>query len=132
MVGVGVVVAALTAYGLLLLRRRRLETSPRYLRLLSFAIALPILANATGWIFTEMGRQPWVVQGLLKTSNAVSPSVSAWEVGLTLAVFTLLYGALAAVDGLLMFGAARTAPASAPSETDGASPEAARSLSMAY
>ena len=57
------------------------------------AIALPLLANASGWIFTEMGRQPWVVQGLLKTSNAVSPSVSAWEVGLTLAGFTLLYGA---------------------------------------
>ena len=52
-------------------------------------IALPLLANATGWIFTEMGRQPWVVQGLLLTRNAVSPTVSAWQVGLTLVGFTL-------------------------------------------
>jgi cytochrome d ubiquinol oxidase subunit I len=132
MAGVGVVVAALTAFGLLLFRKGRLEGSPRYLRLLSFAIALPILANATGWIFTEMGRQPWVVQGLLKTANAVSPSVSAWEVGITLAGFTLLYGVLAAVDLWLMLRAARGAPAAAPSGADAASPEAARSLSMAY
>ncbi len=60
----------------------------RFLRLTTWAIALPILANTTGWIFTEMGRQPWVVQGLLLTRNAVSPSVSAWQVGLTLVGFT--------------------------------------------
>jgi cytochrome d ubiquinol oxidase subunit I len=132
MAGIGVVVAALTAYGLLLFRKSRLQTSRRYLRLLPFAIALPILANVTGWIFTEMGRQPWVVQGLLKTSNAVSPSVSAWEVGLTLAGFTLLYGVLAAVDGWLMLRAARSAPAAAPGDAESASAEAARSHSMAY
>ena len=62
-----------------------------------------------------MGRQPWVVQGLLKTSNAVSPSVSAWEVGITLAGFTLLYGVLAAVDGWLMFRYAKSVPPPAPS-----------------
>ena len=57
-----------------------------------------------------MGRQPWVVQGLLKTPNAVSPSVSAWEVGMTLAGFTLLYGVLAVVDGWLMFRYAKNVP----------------------
>jgi cytochrome d ubiquinol oxidase subunit I len=129
MTGIGILVAALTAFGMLLLWKGRLATSLRYLRILAFAIALPILANASGWIFTEMGRQPWVVQGLMKTSDAVSPSVSAWEVGITLAGFTLLYGVLAAVDGWLMFGSARSAPAAAPSEAD---PEAARSFSMAY
>jgi cytochrome d ubiquinol oxidase subunit I len=132
MTGIGILVAALTAFGMLLLWKGRLATSLRYLRILAFAIALPILANASGWIFTEMGRQPWVVQGLLKTSDAVSPSVSAWEVGITLAGFTLLYGVLAAVDGWLMFGSARSAPAAAPSEADPTSPEAARSFSMAY
>ncbi len=132
MTGIGFLVAALTALGMLLLWRGTLERSSRYLRVLTYAIALPILANASGWIFTEMGRQPWVVQGLLMTSNAVSPSVSAWEVGLTLAGFTLLYGLLAGVDGWLMFRYAKSVPPDAPSPGDGPTPEAARELSMAY
>ena len=132
MTGIGFLVAALSALGMLLLWRGTLETSRRYLRVLTYAIALPILANASGWIFTEMGRQPWVVQGLLKTSDSVSPSVSAWEVGLTLAGFTLLYGLLAAADGWLMFRYAKSVPPDAPSSGDGSSPEAARDLSMAY
>jgi cytochrome d ubiquinol oxidase subunit I len=132
MTGIGFLVAALSALGMLLLWRGTLETSRRYLRVLTYAIALPILANASGWIFTEMGRQPWVVQGLLKTSDSVSPSVSAWEVGLTLAGFTLLYGLLAAADGWLMFRYAKSVPPDAPSSGDGSTPEAARDLSMAY
>jgi cytochrome bd ubiquinol oxidase subunit I len=57
-----------------------------------------------------MGRQPWIVQGLLLTSQAVSPSVSAWSVGLTLAGFTLLYGLLAAIEAALMIHAAKAGP----------------------
>jgi cytochrome d ubiquinol oxidase subunit I len=132
MTGIGVLLAAFTALGVVLMRTGRLETSRRYLRLATYATGLPILANASGWIFTEMGRQPWVVQGLLKTSDAVSPSVSAWEVGVTLAGFALLYGILAAVDGWLMFRYARSVPAPAPEDTDPASPGAAHDLSMAY
>jgi cytochrome d ubiquinol oxidase subunit I len=132
MTGVGFLAVLLSAVGMFLLWKGRLETSRRYLRLSVFAIALPFVANASGWIFTEMGRQPWVVQGLLKTENAVSPSVSAWEVGLTLAGFTLLYGGLAAVDGWLMFRYGRSAPAPAPDDAGTTSPDAARDLAMAY
>jgi cytochrome bd ubiquinol oxidase subunit I len=132
MTGIGFLLAAFTALGVFLMRTGRLETSRRYLRLATYATGLPILANASGWIFTEMGRQPWVVQGLLKTSDAVSPSVSAWEVGITLAGFTLLYGILAAVDGWLMFRYARSVPAPVPEDTDPAAPAAAHDLSMAY
>jgi len=132
MTGIGFLLAAFTALGVLLMRTGRLESSRRYLRLATYATGLPILANASGWIFTEMGRQPWVVQGLLKTSSAVSPSVSAWEVGITLAGFALLYGILAAVDGWLMFRYARSVPPPAPEETDPAAPAAAHDLSMAY
>ncbi len=53
------------------------------------AIALPFLANFAGWILTEAGRQPWVVYGLLKTEDAVSSTVSAWTVGLSLGVFVV-------------------------------------------
>ncbi len=131
MTGIGLVLALVAAIGLLFLWRGRLETSRRFLRLLVLAIALPFMANSAGWIFTEMGRQPWVVQGLLKTSDAVSPSVSSAEVAATLIGYTLLYGALAVVCGWLMFRYARTAPP-APAVTDPSDPDAARELSMAY
>ncbi len=58
---------------------------------------LPLAANSLAWIFTEMGRQPWIVFGLMETSNAVSPTSSTLEVLITLVGFTLLYGALAVV-----------------------------------
>ncbi|MGC0250599.1 cytochrome ubiquinol oxidase subunit I [Pseudactinotalea sp. Z1748] len=58
---------------------------------------MPLLANSFGWIFTEMGRQPWLVMGLMTTRTGVSPGVTTFEVATSLAVFTLLYGALAVV-----------------------------------
>ena len=71
----------------------------------AIAVALPLLplaANSFAWIFTEMGRQPWIVYGQQLTSQGVSPSVTAAEVAATMIIFTLLYGALAAVEvGLL-------------------------------
>ena len=80
---------------------------------------LPLAANTFAWIFTEMGRQPWIVYGQQLTANAVSPGVGSWEVALTLVGFTLLYGALAVVEvGLLrkQIRAGLPAPA-APGET---------------
>jgi cytochrome d ubiquinol oxidase subunit I len=63
---------------------------------------LPLAANSFAWIFTEMGRQPWIVYGLQLTSSGVSPNVSSLEVAITMVVFTLLYGGLAVVEvGLL-------------------------------
>jgi cytochrome bd ubiquinol oxidase subunit I len=64
-------------------------------------IAVPLLSlfgNSFGWIFSEMGRQPFVVYGVLPTMSANSPGVSAFEVGLTMVLFTLLYGTLAVVE----------------------------------
>ncbi|HEY6029171.1 MAG TPA: cytochrome ubiquinol oxidase subunit I [Gaiellaceae bacterium] len=122
MTGLGFLACLLAAAGLWLARRPgRLENAHRYLRLAVWMIALPFLANLAGWVFTEIGRQPWVVQGLLLTRNAVSPSVSAWSVGITLGGFTLLYGILAAVEGWLMFRAARGGPDPVGSFADTAS-----------
>jgi len=109
MAGIGFLAILIGAAGLWLARvPGRLEGSHRFLRLAVWGISLPLLANLAGWIFTEIGRQPWIVQGLLLTKDAVSPTVSAWSVGLTLACFTLLYGVLAAVEAALMIRAART------------------------
>jgi cytochrome d ubiquinol oxidase subunit I len=130
MSGIGFVVFLLSAYGLYLLWRSRLERSHRYMRVMTWAIALPFIANSFGWIFTEMGRQPWVVQGLLLTVKSASPNVSAWMVGTTLGGFVLLYAMLAAVDGWLMARYAKFVPPLEP-EPDPHLPSSA-ALAMPY
>jgi cytochrome d ubiquinol oxidase subunit I len=70
-------------------------------------IAAPFLANSFGWLFTEMGRQPWIVYGLMRTGQASSPSVSTTDVALTLAGFTFLYTVLGIIDVVLMARTAR-------------------------
>jgi cytochrome d ubiquinol oxidase subunit I len=69
-------------------------------------ISLPFLANSAGWVFTEAGRQPWIVYGLMKTDAGVS-AVSSADVATTLVVFVLLYTLLGAIDATLMVRAAR-------------------------
>ena len=107
MVLAGLALAAFALWGLVLLRRGRLAESRWFQRLALPALALPFAASSLGWIFTEMGRQPWVVYGLLRTASGVSPSVGTLMVAATLAGFTLLYGGLAVVDGYLMLRIAR-------------------------
>ncbi len=115
MVGLGMLFILLALVGLLLWWRGRLERR-WFLRAAMVALFLPYLANFAGWITTEMGRQPWVVQGLLRTSSAVSPNVGATEVAITLAGFTLIYGVLAVLDFYLLYRFAR--PVTAPSQGD--------------
>jgi cytochrome bd ubiquinol oxidase subunit I len=128
MAGLGFLAILVAVAGLWLARvPGRLERSARFHRLALAGIGVPIVANLAGWMFTELGRQPWVVQGLLQTKDAVSPTVSAWSVGLTLAGFTLLYGILAGVEVKLLVGAAKAGPDRAGSYTpepseDGAQP----------
>ncbi|WP_406726584.1 cytochrome ubiquinol oxidase subunit I [Streptomyces sp. GD-15H] len=73
-----------------------------YWLLALWTMAFPLIANAWGWIFTEMGRQPWVVYGVLQTRHAVSPGVSQAEVITSMTVFTLLYAVLAVVEVKLL------------------------------
>jgi cytochrome bd ubiquinol oxidase subunit I len=110
MVGIGLVTAAFCAFGLFLLYRKQLVTSRRFLWLAIPVMLLPFLGNSFGWIFTEMGRQPWVVYGLLRTRDAVSPSVGASSVLITLVGFTLLYGVLAFVEFRLLAKYAKAGP----------------------
>jgi cytochrome bd ubiquinol oxidase subunit I len=111
MVGAGTVMFALAFYGLYLLLRGRLDVTRWYLRLLLFAIALPIIANATGWIMTEMGRQPWIVFGLQTTQEAVSPNVTAAMVAFSVIFFTLIYASLIAIDVYLLAKFGKAGPA---------------------
>ncbi len=75
-----------------------------------YAIPLPFLAAQLGWIVAEVGRQPWIVYGVLRTSDAVSKSVTASQVFGSLAGFILLYGLLAVADIYMLAHYARLGP----------------------
>jgi len=98
MIGLGIAGAAIALAVLWLTRKGRTPASRWLLYAAVVAPFLPIFANSFGWIFTEVGRQPWLVFGLMTTATGVSPSVSMGEVITSMTVFTLLYGALAVVE----------------------------------
>jgi len=78
---------------------------------------LPLFANSFGWIFTEMGRQPWIVAGVMPTAFAVSPTVSVGDVWFSMIVYTLVYGVLAVVEvGLMLRYIKKGLPVVAPVE----------------
>jgi len=128
MIGAGVAMIVLSLVGLVLARRRRLEGARRFLIVAIPAAALPFVANSAGWIFTEMGRQPWVVQGLLRTNDGVSPNVSSLDLVVTLVGFTAIYGVLAGVAGWLFAKTVKAGPPAAPAEGQSSGPD----LVLAY
>jgi len=106
MIGLGVLILVVTAVAWLLHRRKQVVETRWFLWVSVVAILFPFLANTFGWLFTEMGRQPWIVYGLMKTNQAASPIVGLGSVALTLAGFTVLYTVLGVIDIVLMKKAA--------------------------
>ncbi len=102
MVGAGFLMLGILIFALYLNFEGQVERYRRFLKFFLPAMALPYLANASGWILAEVGRQPWIVFGLQKTADAVSPNISTATVWFSLIAFTLIYGALAAVDVYLL------------------------------
>ena len=117
--GAGMLLLAL--WGALLIWRRRLADARWFLRVAIWVLPLPFLMNTAGWMLTENGRQPWIVQGLQLVRDAVSPSVTVATVVTSLTVFVLVYAILGVVDVLLMAHFARRelapTPAAAEEET---------------
>jgi len=114
MIGAGVLMAAIAALGMYLGRKRKLEVSRLFQKIALLGVVLPILANWTGWIFTEVGRQPWVVFGLLKTSQSNSPNVGVTDIAITLAGYIVIYGVLIALGGWLMWREIKHGPEPEP------------------
>jgi len=110
----GTLIFLVAAVGAFLYRRRALERSRWYLWTAVAIIPAPFLAALAGWVLTEVGRQPWIVQGLLRTSDAASPSVTATTIAFSLGVFVSLYVALLVVDVVLMRKYARIDPTAPP------------------
>lgn len=82
----------------------------RWTKLLPLMILLPYFANTAGWMLTELGRQPWVVFGLMRTEEAVSKVVQPGMVLASLIIFTLLYGVLMVADIYLLAKYAKAGP----------------------
>jgi cytochrome d ubiquinol oxidase subunit I len=105
-------------------RRKRLSTSRWFLRVAVWTLPLPFIINTAGWVLTENGRQPWIVQGLQQTKDAASPSVGTAAVVVSLIAFVAIYGVLAVVDWGLMARFARRELADEPApETREETPE---------
>ena len=134
MSGAGVLLLLIPLIGLLLLSKGTLERSRWFLWAAVGGIFLPIVANLTGWIFTEMGRQPWVVYGLLRTSDARSPLVGSASVIITVVGYTLLYGVLLVVGGKLFLKDIAEGPEPPPDPAAPPEPEspAREELILAY
>jgi cytochrome d ubiquinol oxidase subunit I len=110
MVGLGLLFILLALVGLWKSVRGRLETSPRFLKIMLYSIPLSYIAIQLGWLVTEMGRQPWIVYGLMKTSAGVSSSLRPSQVVVSLVGFTVVYGFLAVVDVFLLAKYSRRGP----------------------
>jgi cytochrome d ubiquinol oxidase subunit I len=110
MIGLGALAMLVAVVGLWLTRKGNLNLKKWQWNTAIWMVPLPLLAISVGWMFTEMGRQPWIVFGLMKTADGVSPGVSASDVLISLIVFTLLYGALAVVEFKLLMKTVKAGP----------------------
>lgn len=100
MMTVGFIMMALAFLFLLALRGK--YENAKWMKFVPWVIALPYIANASGWILTEMGRQPWIVQGLLTVQQAVSPNLTTVDLLISLIGYTVVYGSLAGAMVYLM------------------------------
>ena len=128
MIGLGVLAALIAIWLAIQWRRGRLAASSRSLRIASWTVALPLLANSAGWLFTETARQPWLVYGLLRTQDGVSTNVGSGFVLTTLIIFTALYGVLGIICFRIVCRIAKAGPEHIAPPADAAEDAAVMSM----
>ena len=106
--------ALIGLWGVFLLWRRKLDSAHLFHRVASWAVVIPFIMGTAGWVLTENGRQPWIVQGLMLTKDGLSPSVSTAEVAISLVAFLLLYTVIGVVALVLMLRHVRSRPGADP------------------
>ena len=94
MVGIGAYLILFSLWGIFLLRRGTVYSNNLFLRMTVLSIPLPIIGNEIGWMAAEVGRQPWIVYRLMRTASAVSVSVPAWQIVISIGVFAVIYSLL--------------------------------------
>lgn len=122
MVGAGLAMFAVTLFSLFLVWKKWPKKLVKWLKWLPITIVFPWLANSTGWVTTESGRQPWIVQGLLKVQDSVSPNITSNMILFSLIGFIIIYSALMAADVYLLVKYAKVDPDAIIVETDDQSP----------
>jgi cytochrome d ubiquinol oxidase subunit I len=110
MVGAGFLMLFCALLALYFVLKDKIEKSRRFLKILPFAILLPYIASSTGWLMTELGRQPWIVFGLMRTEAGVSVAVDSLSVVISLVIYTALYAALMVVTIILLRHFAKSDP----------------------
>ena len=122
MVGSGVAMFALALFALFLVWKKWPEKWTKWLKWIPLMIILPWLANSTGWLTTETGRQPWIVQGLLKVQDSVSPNLTTGMIWFSLIGFIIVYSVLMVADIYILLKYARVDPDAIIPESDNYSP----------
>jgi cytochrome d ubiquinol oxidase subunit I len=111
MIGLGGAAALVAVAGLWVTRKKGTKPVAGWMwKVAIWSAPLPLLGSLVGWVFTEMGRQPWIVFSLMLTEDGVSPNVPGWTVLISLVAFTLIYAALAVVEFGLILKAAQKGP----------------------
>lgn len=110
MIGLGMLSMLIAVVGLWLTRKGKLDLPNWTWAVAIWAAPLPVLGTSIGWMFTEMGRQPWIVFRLMKTSDAVSPGINGIDVLISLIAFTAIYAVLAVIEFKLLIAAAKAGP----------------------
>lgn len=111
MIGLGMLHALIALAGLWFTRKSAKNPPAKWMwKIAIWSFPITLLANVVGWVFTEMGRQPWLVFGLMTTRDGVSPGTSGIEVLISLIAFTAIYAALAVVEVRLIVRAAQKGP----------------------
>ncbi len=113
MVGIGLLMLAIVVAGNLLRRAGRVFTNRAFLRICQFGAPLGFLAVLAGWATTEVGRQPWTVYGLLRTADSVTPSLTGWNVLVSLLGYVVAYAIIFPGGGLVMARIVRAGPSAA-------------------
>jgi cytochrome d ubiquinol oxidase subunit I len=121
MVGAGFLMLALAILAIFYVVAESFEGRRGFLKTLTLAVFLPYIANTSGWLLTELGRQPWIVFGLMKVDEAISPNVSAGSFLFSLIGFTLIIGGLVATDVYLLHRYANPDAAAGPDDGPGES-----------
>lgn len=110
MAALGILFMLLSFISYMVSRKDRLESNTTLLRIMLYSIPLPYIAGQLGWLVAEVGRQPWIVYGVLRTSDAVSKTITSSQVWASLIGFTLFYGLLGIIDIYLLTKYAKKCP----------------------
>lgn len=117
MMSFGFLMILIAAFLVWAINRKQDFTTAKWMKWMPYTLILPYLANITGWILTEMGRQPWIVYGYLKVENAISPNLTVVDLWISLVGYTVVYGSLAVAMVYLMKKYAVAGPEAAMHES---------------